>query len=64
MLPGAEITAISCSATSPYWKPGPILTQDGQVQHQAGAYTIGQRKGLGIVASEPLYVYTRPERNA
>jgi tRNA-specific 2-thiouridylase len=43
-------------------KPGPILTRDGQVlgQHQGLAlYTIGQRKGLGIVSSQPLYVLAK-----
>lgn len=40
-------------------KPGPILNQDGQVlgEHQGlTAYTIGQRKGLGIAGPEPYYV--------
>ena len=39
--------------------PGPILDLDGNVigQHQGVEnYTIGQRKGLGIAAAEPLYV--------
>ena len=39
--------------------PGPILDQAGQRlgTHQGLAfYTIGQRKGLGIAAAEPLYV--------
>jgi len=43
-------------------KPGPILTRDGKVlgQHQGLAhYTIGQRKGLGIAASQPLYVLAK-----
>lgn len=38
---------------------GPILDQDGEVlgEHQGLAdYTIGQRRGLGIVTSTPLYV--------
>lgn len=40
-------------------RPGPIVTTDGQVigEHQGLAFfTIGQRKGLGIAAPEPLYV--------
>ncbi len=40
-------------------EPGPICTSTGEVlgQHQGLAfYTIGQRKGLGISASQPLYV--------
>lgn len=39
--------------------PGPILSEDGQVlgQHQGvHRYTVGQRRGLGIGAPEPLYV--------
>lgn len=39
--------------------PGPILTNKGEKvgQHQGLAfYTIGQRKGLGIPSSKPLYV--------
>jgi tRNA-specific 2-thiouridylase len=40
-------------------QPGPILDAGGKVlgQHQGLAfYTIGQRKGLGLAAPEPLYV--------
>ena len=40
-------------------KPGPILDNQGNVlgEHRGiFSYTIGQRKGLGISASEPLYV--------
>lgn len=39
--------------------PGEMITQDGRVVgiHQGLAfYTIGQRKGLGLSSSEPLYV--------
>jgi len=39
--------------------PGPILTRKGELlgQHQGLAfYTIGQRKGIGISSSSPLYV--------
>lgn len=39
--------------------PGPVMTRDGEIlgQHQGLAfYTIGQRKGLGISAPQPLYV--------
>lgn len=49
-------------------KPGPILDQQGKVlgQHQGIMfYTVGQRKGLGITASTPLYVTAiDPARNA
>jgi tRNA-specific 2-thiouridylase len=43
----------------PAQKPGPILDGNGRVlgQHTGLAnYTIGQRKGLGISAPQPLYV--------
>ncbi len=39
--------------------PGPILAEDGRLlgQHTGlSSYTIGQRKGLGISAPQPLYV--------
>ena len=41
------------------FRPGPIRDTSGRVlgEHQGlPAYTIGQRKGLGIAATEPLYV--------
>jgi tRNA-specific 2-thiouridylase len=48
--------------------PGPILDTGGRVlgQHKGlPFYTVGQRKGLNISASEPLYVIALyPERNA
>jgi tRNA-specific 2-thiouridylase len=40
-------------------RPGPIARRNGDVlgQHQGLArYTIGQRKGIGIAAAQPLYV--------
>lgn len=49
-------------------QPGPIITRDGRElgTHQGlPSYTIGQRKGLGVAAPEPLYVLaTEPARNA
>ncbi|MGQ0600567.1 MAG: tRNA 2-thiouridine(34) synthase MnmA [Anaerolineales bacterium] len=49
-------------------RAGPIIRRDGTVlgQHQGlPFYTIGQRKGIGITAPEPLYVIgTQPETNA
>lgn len=48
--------------------PGPILNRSGEVMgtHQGLAfYTIGQRKGLGIAAPQPLYVLDKdPIKNA
>ncbi len=47
---------------------GPILDTEGRVvgRHRGiASYTIGQRRGLGIAAAEPLYVTAiSPERNA
>ena len=43
-------------------KPGLIVTRDGQQvgEHRGLAfYTIGQRKGLGISSSTPMYVLTK-----
>ena len=40
-------------------EPGPILTQDGRklgTHRGIIHYTVGQRRGLGIAAEEPLYV--------
>ncbi len=49
-------------------EPGPILNEQRNIlgSHQGILfYTIGQRKGLGISAKEPLYVIAiEPERNA
>jgi len=49
------------------FRPGPIRDTSGRVlgQHQGlPAYTIGQRKGLGITATEPLYVLAiEPDEN-
>ncbi|MEA3346238.1 MAG: tRNA 2-thiouridine(34) synthase MnmA [Chloroflexota bacterium] len=49
-------------------RPGPIIDREGRVlgEHEGLAlYTIGQRRGLGISASEPLYVLALdPGRNA
>jgi tRNA-specific 2-thiouridylase len=47
-------------------KPGPILTREKIEigRHQGLAfYTIGQRKGLGILSSTPLYVLEKDTRN-
>ena len=48
-------------------QPGPIIDEKGNTigQHQGiPFYTIGQRRGMGISAEEPLYVITiDPEQN-
>jgi tRNA-specific 2-thiouridylase len=54
--------------TPDIFEAGPIVNQAGEVLGQHSGlpnYTIGQRKGLGIAAPEPLYVLrTDPARNA
>ncbi len=48
------------------FKPGPIVFSDGEVvgEHKGlPAYTIGQRKGLGIAYSEPLYVLRKSTKD-
>ena len=43
-------------------QPGPIMNLQGEIigQHKGAAYyTIGQRKGLGIASSVPLYVLSK-----
>jgi len=49
-------------------KPGPILDEQENIlgrHHGILFYTIGQRRGLGISAGEPLYITAiEPERNA
>jgi tRNA-specific 2-thiouridylase len=48
-------------------RPGPILHEDGRrLGTHAGywRYTVGQRRGIGVAATEPLYVLaTDPEAN-
>ena len=48
-------------------EPGDIVNRDGKVlgRHEGLArYTVGQRKGIGVAFSEPLYVFAKDaERN-
>lgn len=58
-VPNGHYTAIVEKLRPEAAEPGEIVHLDGRVLGQhAGVmrYTIGQRKGLGIAASEPLYV--------
>jgi len=49
------------------FRPGPIVDRNGRIlgAHQGlSAYTIGQRRGLGLSTGEPLYVVAlKPESN-
>ncbi len=48
-------------------RPGPIVHRDGRelgTHGGAAAFTVGQRRGLGVAAGEPLYVETvEPDAN-
>ena len=50
------------------FRPGPIVDGQGNVLGEHGGlanYTVGQRRGLGLAGTRPLYVTTLdPERNA
>ncbi len=53
--------------TGSQFEPGEIVDRSGKVlgaHHGLVRYTIGQRKGIGVAAPEPLYVYAKDsERN-
>jgi tRNA-specific 2-thiouridylase len=68
MFSCAEDYRLFLHGTQDQVNPGPILDTESQVigEHQGLAfYTIGQRKGLGIASSQPIYVISKDlERNA
>jgi tRNA-specific 2-thiouridylase len=58
-IPGDDYTAFLEKHLPETAKPGPIINGQGETvgEHRGiHAYTIGQRRGLGIAAAEPLYV--------
>jgi tRNA-specific 2-thiouridylase len=58
-LPAGDYTAALERFAPHALQPGPVLHVDGRElgRHQGiGRYTIGQRRGLGIAHTEPLYV--------
>ena len=58
-VPDGDRVAIMAEQSGKLLQSGPILDREGKVlgQHRGvGCYTIGQRKGLGISAPQPLYV--------
>jgi tRNA-specific 2-thiouridylase len=67
-VPGDDYPAFLRDFTGHTPEPGPIIDADGNVigEHRGiTAYTIGQRRGLGVAAADPLYVTAiRPEQNA
>jgi tRNA-specific 2-thiouridylase len=67
-IPDNDYTRFLEEHNPEFAKPGPILDMQGHaLGEHAGLhrYTIGQRRGLGIAAAEPLYVTDiEPEKNA
>jgi len=67
-IPNGDYGAFLKKHVRETFEPGPILTLDGsEIGKHRGLpfYTVGQRKGLGIPAGEPLYVVRLdPTRNA
>ena len=67
-LAGGDYRRFLANQAPHLFRPGPIRDTFGRVlgQHQGlPAYTIGQRKGLGVSAPEPLYVIAiEPAQNA
>ncbi len=67
-IPDDDYSGFLKRQTPNAFRPGPIIDEDGNTigEHRGiPAYTVGQRRGLGIAAAEPLYVTAiYPERNA
>ncbi len=64
-IPDNDYRAFLKQMNAPLTGPGPILLPDGtQVGTHAGLwnYTEGQRKGLGVAWSEPLYVLRKEKK--
>ncbi|MGI6046331.1 MAG: tRNA 2-thiouridine(34) synthase MnmA [Eggerthellaceae bacterium] len=58
-IPDGNYANLIKAYTGKSFSPGPIVDTSGTVlgeHHGLAAYTIGQRKGIGIASSEPLYV--------
>jgi tRNA-specific 2-thiouridylase len=58
-VPGGDYRNLLRAEQPDSLRPGPIVDQQGREigQHQGlPLYTIGQRKGLGVAAGQPLYV--------
>jgi tRNA-specific 2-thiouridylase len=67
-IPDNDHAAFVKEHTAMAFEPGPIRDEAGRIlgQHRGiASYTVGQRKGLGIAAAEPLYVTSiESEQNA
>jgi tRNA-specific 2-thiouridylase len=58
-VPGGDYRELVRARRPDAFRPGEIVDRDGSVlgRHEGvGAFTVGQRKGLGLSAPDPLYV--------
>ena len=58
----AGFIARRCGGEGGAFQPGEIVNREGRVlgEHRGLVhYTVGQRKGIGVAASEPLYVFAK-----
>jgi len=65
-LAGDDYRAFLKRQAPDVFRPGAIVTTEGRrvgTHEGLAAYTIGQRKGLGLSAAEPLYVVDLDERS-
>ena len=66
-VPDGDYAGFIARRTGSTFEPGNIVNRDGRVLGRHNGlihYTIGQRKGIGVAYSEPLYVFAKnPARN-
>ena len=66
-VPDGDYASFIASRTGASFEPGNIVNRNGDVLGRHTGlihYTIGQRKGIGVAAAEPLYVFAKnPARN-
>ena len=61
-VPDGDYATFIGKRTGKAFEPGPIVNRNGDVLGSHTGlihYTIGQRKGIGVAAAEPLYVYAK-----
>ena len=61
-VPDGDYASFIRKRTGRVFETGPIVDRDGKLLGQHNGlihYTIGQRKGIGVAAPEPLYVFAK-----
>ena len=61
-VPDGDYASFIRKRTGRVFEAGPIVDRDGRLLGQHNGlihYTIGQRKGIGVAAPEPLYVFAK-----